>query len=404
MAENGRASARSLEKVASIIERLKARCSEIEQAIYARIQEAVPDPISGNDPEYQAGVRAAVTAVVGYSLEGIKHGPERSGPIPAAAVAQARRAARTGVSLGTILRRYVAGHGRLGEFIAEEAEHSGLSSGPALQHLHRTQETLLEHLTATIEYEYNQERELAAGLPEQRRAELVWRLLAGEPVDSAGLGYELHASWHLGVVATGAGAEAVLRGLKAGLSRQLLCVPCGEETVSAWLGGRRLAVKDIERLFSAKGTADVSLAIGEPGRGIDGWRLTHHQAQAAFGVSLCKSKRLTRYADCRLLAAALQNDTLTRSLKQRYLTPLVSQMDGGVKLRKTLRAYINAECNVTSAATPLEVGRHAVEKRLRTAEQLLGCPLRTCLAELDVALRLEELDELAALEDLSTTR
>jgi len=402
MAENGRASARSLEKVAGIIERLEARCSEIEQAIYVRIQDAVPDPISGNDPEYQAGVHAAVTAVVGYSLEGIKHGPERSGPIPAAAVAQARRAARTGVSLGTILRRYVAGHGRLGEFIAEEAEHSGLSSGPALQHLHRTQETLLEHLTATIEHEYNQE--LSAGFPEQRRAELVWRLLAGEPVDPAGLDYELHASWHLGVVATGAGAEAALRSLKTGLSRQFLCVPCGEETVSAWLGGRRLAVKDIERLFPAKGTADVSLAIGEPGRGIDGWRLTHHQAQAAFGVLLCKSKRLTRYADCRLLAAALQNDTLTRSLKERYLTPLGSQVDGGAKLRRTLRAYINAECNATSAATPLEVGRHAVEKRLRTAEELLGCPLRTCLAELDVALRLEELDEFAAPDDLPTTR
>jgi hypothetical protein len=33
-----------------------------------------------------------------------------------------------------------------------------------------------------------------------------------------------------------------------------------------------------------------------------------------------------------------------------------------------------------------------VESRLRTAEQLLGQPLRTCLPELDVALALEELE------------
>jgi DNA-binding PucR family transcriptional regulator len=252
----------------------------------------------------------------------------------------------------------------------------------------------------------NHERDRVARSPERRRAAIVQRLLASQPVDPAEvarLDYELHASWHVGVIATGAGAEEAIRGLKTRLGRRLLSVACGEETLWAWLGGQRKpAVRDVESLPSANGTIGVLLAIGEPERGIDGWRNTHYQAQEALRVAARKPGRLARYADGPLLAAALQNYTLARWLKD-FLTPLDSRGDG-TKLRQTLRAYINAECNATSAASPLEIGRHTVENHVRTAEELLGRPLRTCLAELDVALLLEELDRAAAAEDLPPTQ
>jgi DNA-binding PucR family transcriptional regulator len=141
------------------------------------------------------------------------------------------------------------------------------------------------------------------------------------------------------------------------------------------------------------------LAIGEPGRGIDGWRLTHYQAQEALGIAARKPEKFARYADDPLLAAALQHDRLARWLKG-FLSPLDSRGDGP-KLRQTLRAYIDAECNATSAAPLLKISRHTVESHVRAAEELLDRPLRTCLAELDVALRLEELDEAASKEDPS---
>ena len=50
--------------------------------------------------------------------------------------------------------------------------------------------------------------------------------------------------------------------------------------------------------------AGVSSAIGEPGKGLDGWRLTHRQAQAAMRIALRRPQRLTRYADVALLAVA----------------------------------------------------------------------------------------------------
>ena len=404
MSDDARDSARSLEEIsARIATRLRSRSPEIEQAIYARIQEAVPDPIGSKDPAYQTGVRGTITAVVDYSLDSIERGPEWSGPILPAAATQARRAARTGVSLGTVMRRYFAGHGELGEFVMKEAHHCGLSNhGPALHHIRRTQEALLERVTAAIEREYNQELERIARPSEQSRAEIVQRLLSGEPVDSvelAELNYEIHTSWHLAVIAIGAGAEEFLQRLKAHYGRKLLAVSLNE-TVWAWLGGKqRPTVTDIERL-STNGHMGLTLAIGELGRGIDGWRLTHHQARAALGVALRKPERVALYADGRLLAAALQNDTLAMSLKQKYLTPLGSQRDGGATLRHTLRAYIDAECIATSAASPLKVGRHTVESRVRTVETLLGCPLRACLTELDVALRLEELDRASATDDM----
>jgi hypothetical protein len=322
----------SLEEVsAEIAERLRAMRDEIAYAIYARIQEAVPEPLSGTDPEYQKGIHNAIRDILDYSFEGIRHGAERSGAIPTSATAQARRAARLGVSLGAVLRRYLAGHGRLGEFISDVADSNGYSSGPALRHLRRTLDALLENLTASIEQEYNHERDRLAPSPDRRRAQIVQRLLANEPVDPAEvaeLNYELHASWHVGVIATGATAEDAVLSLKPLLGRKLLPVTWGEETVWAWLGGQQKpSIDDIECPPSANGTTAVLLAIGEPGRGIDGWRLTHYQAQEALGIATRKPEKLARYADDPLLAAALQNDTLARWLKA-LLSPLDGRGDG----------------------------------------------------------------------------
>jgi hypothetical protein len=378
---------------AGLATRLRPHSSELEQAIYARVQEVVPNPVAGEDGVYQAGLREAIAAIVAYGLESLERG-EWSQPIPAAAAAQARLAARTGVSLGTVLRRYVVGHGVLGEFVMKEAEVCGLSNnGPALHQIRRTQEALLEHVTAAIENEYDQERERLARSPERRRSEIVHEMLSGtaDPSDVAELDYDVHASWHVGMIATGTGAYEVLDELKARFGRRVLPVLV-DGTVWAWVGGEtRPTEADVERASSAT-QSQPSLGVGEPGFGLDGLRLTHDQARAALGVALRKPQRLARYADHRLLAAALENTTLARSLRQKYLLPLCSQRDGGAMLRHTLRTYIDLDCNASCSAEVLMVGRRAVKNRVRTAETLTGCALHECLAELDVALRLDELE------------
>jgi hypothetical protein len=377
--------------------RLRLRHSAIEEVIFARIRDPVSFGSAGSeDAEYLAGLRATVVAVVDYVLTGIAQGEEWSGPIPSAAVAQARRAARCGVNLDTLVLRYIAGHRLLGEFVKDEADRAGYAShGHALHQLRRTQESLLERLTAAITGEYRRERERMERSPEQCRRELVQKLLAGEPVDSARLDYELDV-WHLGLIAAGSGAEKVVLALANGLGRQLLAVPCGEGTVWGWLGGqRKLAIADVERLLLANGVACVPLAIGEPQRGIDGWRLTHREAQAALPVALNRPHALTRCADVPLEAALLRHELLAGSLVKHYLSPLNSQKDGGAVLRDTLRAYFAKECNAAKAGIALRVDRHTIGRRLHTIEQALGRLIPTCRAELEIALRLEELGDVA---------
>ncbi len=242
--------------------------------------------------------------------------------------------------------------------------------------------------------DYLTEQEDRALSPEQRSAKVVQRLLARKAVAPAQLDilhYEIHTSMHLGVVAQGPGASEVLRRLKRVFGCGLLGLAPGGTKTWAWIGGRRsTALADIKAVCNDV-ELDVCVAVGEPVRGLEGWLLTHHQAHAALEVALRRSARFASYADDRLLAAVLQNETLARSLEQRYLMVFGGQRDGGDKLCRTLRAYIEAECNATSAAQALRVNRRAVNRRVRTVEGLIGRPLRSCLAEIDVALRLHDL-------------
>jgi hypothetical protein len=391
MSRTANSQVRSLEEVrAGLIMRLRTRRLELEKVIFARVN-SMAELAGIEDVEYTVGLRAAVAAVVEYGLLALEQGGEWPVSVPPAAVAQAHRAARGGVSLETVLLRYTAGHMLLVEFIMEEAEQSDFSGQRAgLRHVLRVLGSLLERLQASIASEYKQEVKRMGRSPEQRRAELVQRLLAGASVDAGELGYELDA-WHLGMIATGVSAEETIRYLARSLDRHLLSVARSDESVWAWLGGRqRLETADIERLMSTEGPVGVSLAIGESGRGVEAWRLTHHQAQGALLVALHRPQRLTLYAEDMLLAAVLRDDTLAKSLEEVYLSPLGSGRDGAA-LCETLRAYFAAGHNVKETAEDLDVDRNTVRNRLDKIERRLGYLPRAHQAELEVALRLEAL-------------
>jgi hypothetical protein len=249
----------------------------------------------------------------------------------------------------------------------------------------------LDRLIAAIGHDYRLEQKLTERSPERRRAELVKRLLAGAPLDAGELGYELDA-WHLCVIATGANAEMSVRSVAAALGRQLLPLARDGETC-AWLGGqRKLMMADLEQTLSEQRLTDLSLAIGEAARGVQGWRLTYCEAHAAQLVARRRPQhRVTRYPDVALEAAALQDPTLAHSLIETYLSPLDDAYGGGAGRRRTLRAFFDAEHNVSSAAAGLKVHRNTVRRRREEIEQRLGCRLHERRAEIDVALRLEEL-------------
>lgn len=152
---------------ALVVARLRARRDELVQEIFARVSGDAFGSAGAGDAEYVAGLRAAVAATVEYALQRIELGdgspPTR--PIPAVAIEQARRAARAGVSLDTVLRRYVLGSTLLGECIMEEADRDQHWTQPthrgALREALRAQAAALDRLIAEVSRAYSEELERA---------------------------------------------------------------------------------------------------------------------------------------------------------------------------------------------------------------------------------------------------
>ena len=362
----------------------------LEAAIRARI-EGDDAPTEAADPEYGAGLRAAIPLAIDYGLDGIERGAASPPPLPTGLLFQARIAARSKVPLGVVMRRYFAGYVLLGDFMAEEAEEAGLDRASDLKRLLRSLAATFDQLIVAVSEEYSREAERLTARPSaRRRAELVERLIRGEPLDAPELGYDFNG-WHLGAIAKGPRAGEALRNLAKALDRRLLALARDGEVVWAWLGGRCPVRPDDVNRVVADCPPEVRLALGEPAEGPAGWRLTHRQARAALPIALHGSEPFVRYADVALLASILRDDLLATSLREIYLEPLQAERDGGEVLRETLRAYFAAGRNVSSTAAALRVNRETVRNRLRVVEVHVGLPLNDSAVELDVALRFEGL-------------
>lgn len=376
--------------------RLQERRPEIEQAALTRVY-AIAEPVEAADPLYADGLRSAVSAALDYGFAAIEHGDRQAAaPVPVSLLAQARLAARAGVSLDTVLRRYFAGYTLFGDFLVQEAEGHVELTGAELKRLLRTQATYFDRLVVAVSEEYGREAGNRPAGSQQRRASLVKRLLAGDLADTSSLGYELEAV-HVGLVMSGDGAPEAVGALAQALERRLLLVPGGGGIAWAWLGGRSAPdFGELERLAATLLPGNVVLTLGEPAEGLAGWRFTHRQAMAALPVAVRGGGPFVRYREVALLAAVLQDELLVASLCRLYLEPLEEQGDEGGPLQETLRAYVAAHRNTSSAAAKLGASRNTVAARIASIEGRLGRPIASCAADLEVALSLAALKQAPA--------
>lgn len=367
-----------------LAERLQAGFAGLVSSAIARAH-AVADPAGVEDPEYHIGLRKAAEAALRYAIEGLS----TSEPplVPAELLAQARMAARNGVSLDTVLRRYFAGYALLSDHLAAEC------GDEELRRAQRELVALFDRLLVTVSDEYRRGLQDASCPPSTRRLRQVRMLLAGDPVDPQGLGYEFE-TWHLAVIATGPDAGDATRDLAAALGRRCLVVRPEEQLAWAWLGGEeRLSARETLRLAEQTLPATASIAIGEAARGLPGWRLSHRQAKATMGVVTRHSGRLLRYGEVSLLLSALRDDLLASSLAHSYLSPLLERREDGATLLATVRAYLQASRNLTSAAASLGVTRQTVSARLRVVEKTIDATIDSCAADLEVAVQLWSLGD-----------
>jgi PucR C-terminal helix-turn-helix domain len=371
----------------NLLVRLQARRSEIEQAVCTRVK-GIESATPTDDPFYWEGLHKATSAILDYGFATIER-RDWSLPIPAAALSQARLAAQTGISLDTVLRRYLAGYTIFGDFLVEEAQQVEWLLVDC-KGLMRALAAALDRLMASVTEEFARTTAEIAKSHTDRRTDQIRRLLRGELIDATDLAYELDA-WHIGLIGIGIGATAI-REATCSLDRRLLVVDDGEERVWAWLGGRHpLNAEELAHIHSFPWPKLGTLALGEPVYGLGGWQLTHRQALATSLVALRGHTQVVQYRNVALLSAILQNELLATSLRQIFLDPLRKESGKNTVLLSTLRAYFASGCNISSAAASLSVNRHTVTSRLHAIEERLGRPLNTCSLELQAALRLEEL-------------
>jgi hypothetical protein len=377
-----------------LVTRLRERSSEIEKAIFARVRN-LAESFAGDDPEYVEGLHNAVGDAVAYGLLCIEQGAEWPVPVPAGVAAQARRSARHGVRLDTVLRRYIAGNKLLEEFVMREADDV---PSAVLRQILREHGPQVDRLIEAVSTEYREELERTRRSSTQKRAERLLRLLAEDGSDDnlQDFDYDFSA-WHVGMVLAGDRVEVALRAFAAQRNYRLLHAVPDQGIVWGWLGSARAPdIADLERYLLEGIPEEISMAIGDPRLGLDGWRLTHGEARAAWQVMQHRPQRLTRGSDVALLASVLRDETLARSLLETYLAPLAEHGNSGQVFRETLRAYFSAGGNAAAAAAALGVNRHTVQRRIRTVEQVLGRHLQACYAELEVALELDDLNGIAS--------
>jgi hypothetical protein len=374
----------------AVAARLRERLPEIQAAVTTRVY-SIADPHEVADPAYVEGLKAALAAAVEYRLAVLELGERRAPAVPEVLLAQARLDARDGVALDTVLRRYFAGNSHFGDFLVEEAERAEVPSAE-LRGLLREQATLGDRLLAAVSAEHAREAATrSSGSALERRREIVKSLLGGELVDHSEIEYDFDAH-HLALMAKGEGAEALMREVANRLDRRLLMVQREEEAKwGCWLGGRReLGATEALRVLHEVSSPGVFVTVGEPAEGLAGWRFSHLQAKATLAIAERRREPVVRYADVAVLASILRDDLVADSLRRLYLEPLAQSRDNGKVARETLRAYFEAERNISSTAAALGVDRRTVRNRLSAIEGLLGRPLRGSMADLEIALRLDD--------------
>ncbi len=368
---------------------LAERREEIERAILTYVR-SISDGARSVNPEYAHGIGTTVSAMVGYAIESVESGERFAPEIPLVALTQARLAARSGIEVGIVVQRYIAGYTLFGDFVDAESEKLGLTLAETTE-LRRVQGGRLGLFITAVTGEHERESRSRRARGDDWRTERISRLLNGENVDTSDLNYNFD-NYQLGIVARGRGASSAIKELATELDCLSLVAEKPEGQIWAWLGRRTPPNIDrVEDFVSKHWPADSSLAIGEIGLGLAGWRLTHQQARAGFLVILQRGDRFFRYGDDPLLVTLLQDSLLAESFQQMYMVPLSNEYDGGRKVRATLRAYFDAERNAASAAKTLGVNRQTVKNHLQLAEERLKRPLSTCMAELEACLRLEGL-------------
>lgn len=297
----------------------------------------------------------------------------------------------------------------------DQAEHH-LPANERTALFRRLTESVAEFFDATVDAvvaQYQSDRELLVTRRMTARRTLVDQILSGEAIDEddarRSLGVDLQAH-HLALVAfssagttesSGIGDLSDLestarRAAEALHARSHLAVP-DENGLWIWLNRpESFTDADVETVRTGRiAIGRVRIAVGEPGRGVAGFRRSNLAARDAVRVARISNATGARssvvvHRDVGLTALLLGDPERAKWFVQEELGGLSGIDAATVDLRRTVLSYLDSGSSLVATATALHIHRNTVVYRLRRAEELLGRPLAKGTLALHSALRLDD--------------
>lgn len=229
--------------------------------------------------------------------------------------------------------------------------------------------------------------ELTHGSHAERR-ETVALLLDGAPIPRA------RAEQRLGYALTGSHTAAVIwtdnhDGDLARLDR-------AAETIARTGGGRPLSVlaSSATRWVWTPGgvdlgaldpSADIRVAVGTAGAGVDGFRRSHFEAITTqqMMARLHSRQQVAQFTDVEMVSLITTDPDRTAEFVSRVLGDFAG---AEAELQDTVRIFIASQCNASRAAARLYTHRNTLLRRLARADELLPQPLAEHSVSVAVAL------------------
>jgi hypothetical protein len=391
--------------------RLDERLAEVSSDIRRSLEEDIPE-LRGD-----AGVvellGASVEGNVGTILRALRYGiAVQRVEAPAAALEYARRLAQHGVPVNALVRAYRLGQRHVTDLVMREVRALDMDPSTRFAVIEAIGSTLFEYIdwiSQQVVVVYEDERERWLENQNNVRALRVREVLAGEKaidIDAAttSIGYPLR--WHhIGLVMwyPDLGAEAgelvrlqrFLRELAhaAQAAARPLFVAADRVTGWGWLSYRAEAPDAVSsvRQFALKRPDSPSVTIGTMGQGLEGFRGSHREAEAARGVAIAggvHQPAVIAASDPGLSIAALLAGNIgdTREWVAKVLGGLAVDSEGDARLRETLHIYTRCGCSYTGAAEELGMHFNSVKYRVGRAVARRGRPMDADRLDVEVAL------------------
>ncbi|MGB3486338.1 MAG: helix-turn-helix domain-containing protein [Mycobacterium sp.] len=342
-------------------------------------------------------LNASITENVVAAVHFLEHGGEEGDvEAPSAALVYARALAQRDVPLSALIRAYRIGHNR---FIDEamtvlgtaESQDQALSAAAEL--VHRAA-LWIDHVCDQVGVVYEQERDRWVSSRSGLRQHWVNEVLNGGPVDIGraehALEYRLDrlhlaaVMWSDGEVATREVGELfddakALIGQRLGAVGPALMVPTDEREARLWwpVGAVEVQTEPLGRALQEAGLA-ARVAMGDPGRGVEGFRRSLRQAERTQVVAVAGDDKLgpvVTYAAVAPVALMADNLADLRRFVAAVLGELAVDDERSQWLRDTLREFLARNRSYAATAEALYLHRNTIQYRIGQALDKCGVSL-----------------------------